>query len=81
MPWTLKSTGEVYEGETHELVGRTYTGKTRTPESCPLEWADEVKPARTSKGKYKADDPSTPKVNESKVAKKPRAKKKVKPDA
>ena len=81
MPWTLKGTGEVYSGEVHDLAGRTYTGKTRTSESRPLEWADEVKPARTSKGKYKADDPSTPKVNESKVAKKSRVKKKVKSDA
>jgi hypothetical protein len=30
MPWVLKSNGELYTGETHELVGRTFTGKTRT---------------------------------------------------
>lgn len=78
MPWTLKGTGEVYEGEAHELAGRKFTGKTRTSESRPLEWADEVEQARTPKGKYKADNPSTPKVNESKVAKK---KRKAKSDA
>lgn len=71
MPWTLRG-GEVWTGEVHELAGRTYSGRTRTYESLPLVWADEVQPARTRKGSYKADDPSTQKVDESKVAKRPR---------
>lgn len=71
MPWTLKHTGEVWTGETHELAGNTYTGRTRTPESRGLIWAEEVKPARTKKGTYKADD--TPKINESKTRKKKNA--------
>ena len=81
MPWTLKHTGEVWTGEVHEIAGRTYSGKSRTPESAPLVWADEVQPARTSKGTYKADNPSTPKVNEAKVAKKKTSTREVKSDA
>jgi hypothetical protein len=80
MPWTLKHGGEVWTGEVHELAGRTYSGRTRTFESCPLVWSEEVEPARSSKGRYKADNPSTQKVDESKVAKRPR-KKKVKKNA
>ena len=36
MAWIYKSNGEPYTGETHELVGRTFTGKTRTASSMPL---------------------------------------------
>tara|TARA_R100000734_G_C3209988_1_gene25503 strand:+ start:26 stop:259 length:234 start_codon:yes stop_codon:yes gene_type:complete len=73
MGWIIANTGEVYDGETHELVGKTYTGKTRTLDSQRLEWveltvkskaAPKKKRARDSKGRLKADDPSTPDVNE-----------------
>lgn len=75
MPWTFKNTGEVWTGDVHKIGDRVYSGLTRTSESRPLVWAEETQRARTPKGAYKADDPSTPKVDESKVAKKPRAKK------
>ena len=73
MGWIIANTNEAYDGETHELAGRTFTGKTRTSESRRLEWVDLVvkpkaapkkKRARDSKGRLKADDPSTPDVNE-----------------
>ena len=73
MGWIIANTNEVYNGETHELAGRTFTGKTRTSESRRLEWVDLIvkpkapakkKRARDAKGRLKADDPSTPDVNE-----------------
>ena len=73
MGWIIANTNEVYNGETHELAGRTFTGKTRTSESRRLEWVDLVvkpkapakkKRARDAKGRLKADDPSTPNINE-----------------
>ena len=73
MGWIIANTGEVYDGETHELAGTTYSGKTRTFESKRLEWveitvkskaAPKKKRARDNKGRLKADDPSTPDVNE-----------------
>ena len=73
MGWIIANTNEAYDGETHELAGRTFTGKTRTSESRRLEWVDLVvkskatakkKRARDEKGRLKADDPSTPDVNE-----------------
>ena len=73
MGWIIANTGEVYDGETHELAGTTYSGKTRTSESKRLEWveitvkskaAPKNKRARDNKGRLKADDPSTPDVNE-----------------
>jgi len=73
MGWIIANTNEAYDGETHELAGRTFTGKTRTSESRRLEWVDLVvkskapakkKRARDNKGRLKADDPSTPDVNE-----------------
>ena len=69
----IANTGEVYDGETHELAGTTYSGKTRTSESKRLEWveitvkskaAPKKKRARDNKGRLKADDPSTPDINE-----------------
>jgi len=44
MGWVYKSNGEPYTGETHELVGRTFTGKTRTASSMPLLFSED-KPA------------------------------------
>ena len=73
MGWIIANTNEAYDGETHELAGRTFTGKTRTSESRRLEWVDLVvkskatakkKRARDEKGRLKGDDPSTPDVNE-----------------
>jgi len=71
MGWIIANSGEYYDGETHELAGTTYTGKTRTSESLRLKWTTEEpkkqvkkKRARDSKGRLKADDPSTPDVNE-----------------
>ena len=73
MGWIIANTGEVYDGETHELAGTTYSGKTRTSESKRLEWveitvkskaAPKKKRARANKGRLKADDLSTPDVNE-----------------
>ena len=73
MGWIIANTGEVYDGETHELAGTTYSGKTRTSESKRLEWveitvkskaAPKKKRARDNKGRLNADDPSTPDVNE-----------------
>jgi len=73
MGWKIANTDELYDGETHELAGKTYTGKTRTSESRRLEWTNEEpkkkapvkkKRARDEKGRLKADDPSTPDVNE-----------------
>ena len=73
MGWIIASTGEVYDGETHELAGTTFSGKTRTSESKRLEWAEitvksktasKKKRARDDKGRLKADDPSTPDINE-----------------
>mgnify|MGYP003122861945 FL=1 len=73
MGWIIANTGEVYDGETHELAGTTFSGKTRTSESKRLEWVELVvkpkapakkKRARDAKGRLKADDPSTPDINE-----------------
>ena len=75
MGWIIANTGEFYDGETHELAGRTFTGKTRTSESRRLVWVvgrplseilekPKKKRARDDKGRLKADDPSTPDVNE-----------------
>jgi hypothetical protein len=63
MPWKDKNSDVIWEGETHELVGRTYTGKTRTSESMPLVWVDEApkkKTASSSKPKRPKKKP-TPK--------------------
>lgn len=73
MGWIIANTGEVYDGETHQLAGTTYTGKTRTLDSRRLEWVEltvkskepaKKKRARDAKGRLKADDPSTPDINE-----------------
>ena len=52
MPWIIANTKEPYDGETHELLGKTYSGKTRTPESKRLEYVSESpKPVAPSKPK------------------------------
>lgn len=49
MAWVFANTKEPYNGETHELLGKTYSGKTRMPESQRLEWVAEApKPAAPS---------------------------------
>ena len=65
MPWHFKD-GTKYEGGTHELVGRTFSGKTRTAASMPLVWTEEApkpkpKPASSSKTKPKKKQPPKPK--------------------
>jgi hypothetical protein len=63
MPWHFKD-GTKYEGGTHELVGRTFSGKTRTAASMPLVWTEEApkpKPASSSKPKPKKKQPPKPK--------------------
>ncbi len=69
MPWIIANSGKAYDGETHELAGTTFSGKTRTAESKRLEWVElavkaKKKRARNKNGTLKADDPSTPDVNE-----------------
>lgn len=51
MAWVIANTGEAYEGDTHEFLGKTYSGKTRTTESRRLDWIEapipsQQKPAR-----------------------------------
>ena len=75
MAWYLP-TSELYTGETHVLAGTTYSGKTRTPDSRRLVEGPEPTRSRGSKGRLKADDPSTPDVNEDYSKPNPKAKKK-----
>lgn len=53
MAWIVSNTGEAYDGDTHELLGKTYSGKTRTPESQRLDWV-EVAPKPVAPSKPKA---------------------------
>lgn len=78
MAWYLPS-GELYTGETHELAGTTYSGKTRTPHSRRLVEGPEPTRSRSSKGRLKADDPSTPDINEAYSKPKPKKKKAAAP--
>ena len=48
MAWIFANTGEEYVGETHELLGKTYSGATRTPESRRVEFVED-KPVTFSK--------------------------------
>jgi hypothetical protein len=50
MAWVIANTGEAYKGETHEFLGKTFSGKTRTTESRRLEW-ESPKPASLPKPK------------------------------
>lgn len=74
MAWYIKSTGELWTGPTHELHGFTWTEKNHMSYSKKLEQGDEPVKARTKKGTFKSDDPSTPNIDESK--KKPKKKSK-----
>jgi len=63
MPWFFKD-GTPHSGGTHELVGRTFSGKTRTAASMPLVWTEgkpKPKPASSSKPKPKKKQPPKPK--------------------
>lgn len=52
MAWVFANDGQPYDGETHELLGKTYSGATRTSESRRLEYVAEApKPAAPSKPK------------------------------
>ena len=68
MAWYTVNTKELWTGETHEFLGKTYSGATRTPSSTRLEEGPEPVKARTKKGTFKSGDPSTPNVDESKTA-------------
>ena len=65
MPWKFKNSDEEWNGQTHELAGRTFTGATRTSMSQPLVWSEapEVK---------KTPTPSKPKQPPKKQPPKPK---------
>ena len=65
MPWKFKNSDEEWSGETHELAGRTFTGKTRTPMSQPLVWVEETTVKKTP-------TPSKPKQPRKKQPPKPK---------
>tara|TARA_R100000234_G_scaffold118306_1_gene98468 strand:+ start:174 stop:398 length:225 start_codon:yes stop_codon:yes gene_type:complete len=67
MAWYVKSTGQLWIGETHELHGSTWTDKNHMSHSVKLEFGEEPVKARSKKGTFKSDDPSTPNVDESKA--------------
>jgi len=67
MAWYLKSTGQLWIGETHELHGSTWTEKNHMSHSVKLEFGEEAVKARSKKGTFKSDDSSTPNVDESKA--------------
>ena len=48
MAWKIKHTDDVWDGPTHELAGRFFTGATRTAESRPLVWFEQKKPITSS---------------------------------
>ena len=63
MGWVYANDRSPYEGETHELIGKTFSGKTRTSISRRLEWVDEIP---------KAAIPSQPKPARAKPAPRPK---------
>ena len=76
MAFYIAHTNELWTGETHTIAGVHYTGKTRMADAKRLVEGPEPVRARTTKGSYKADNPSTPDIDESKVAPKNKRKKK-----
>ena len=66
MAWYIRNTQELWTGPTHTLHGFTWTEATHMSYSVKLEEGPEPVKARTKKGTFKADDPSTPNVDESK---------------
>jgi|TARA_R100000482_G_scaffold62351_1_gene22948 hypothetical protein len=67
MAWYIKSTGELWTGEIHHLHGSTWSEKNHMSHSVKLEEGPEPVKARSKKGTFKSDDPSTPNVDESKA--------------
>jgi hypothetical protein len=76
MAFYIAHTNELWTGETHTIAGIHYTGKTRMSDAKRLVEGPEPVRARTTKGSYKADNPSTPDIDESKAAPKKKRKKK-----
>ena len=66
MAWYIRNTKELWTGETHELHGNVWSEKNHMSYSVKLEQGPEPVKARTKRGKFKADNPSTPNVDESK---------------
>ena len=77
MAFYIRNGGALWTGETHDLHGFTWTEKTHMSHSVKLEEGDEPVSARTDAGEFKADDPSTPLINESKKKPAPKKKKKA----
>ena len=75
MAWYIKNTNELWTGPTHTLHGWTWTESTHMSYSMKLVEGPDPVQARTKKGTFKSDDPSTPNIDESK--KKPALKKKA----
>jgi len=67
MAWYTKNTNELWTGPTHKLHGFTWTDATHLSTSVKLIEGPEPVKARTKKGTFKSDDPSTPHVDESKA--------------
>jgi hypothetical protein len=40
MGWIIKSTGDAYDGDTHEFMGSMWSGATKTEESVKLIWEE-----------------------------------------
>mgnify|MGYP003670633811 FL=1 len=72
------TSGELYTGDTHELAGTTYSGKTRNAFSRRLIEGGEPARTRRTNGQLVGDDPSTPDINEAFSQPKPTKKKKAK---
>ena len=77
MAWYIKNTNELWTGPTHYFQGWTWTGATKTRDSLKLVEGEEPVQARTKKGQYKGDDPSTPHIDESKAKPKTAAQKRA----
>jgi hypothetical protein len=61
MAWKIKHTDDVWDGPTHELAGRYYTGATRTSESRPLVWFEQKQPTTPSSKQKPAPKKAAPK--------------------
>ena len=77
MAWYYPS-GELYVGDTHILANITYSGTNHMSDSRRLVEGPEPERARSSKGRLRADDPSTPEINEAYQKPKPKRKAKKK---
>ena len=61
MAWKIKHTDDVWDGPTHELAGRFFTGATCTAESRPLVWFEASKPVTPSSKPKPAPKKAAPK--------------------